>query len=232
MMKHVQWLSFGERVAGYDTPVLNEREVRAAAGILFVAMFLALMLVLFRQDFLLIKYVLVGFLTDFSVRVLINPRFSPTLIVGRLIVGRQPPEYTGAPQKRFAWSIGLVLSSVMFLLLVVGNSYSILTGITCLVCLSFLFFETAFGICIGCVVYRWFHKDARYCAGGLCEQTKKGTLQHTSLAQWLILFSFIGLFSITVLLFHDQFRVPPKKLWEDKRPEAKHPVAAERQPPI
>ena len=27
---------FGEAVAGYDVPVLNEREVRAAAGILFV----------------------------------------------------------------------------------------------------------------------------------------------------------------------------------------------------
>ena len=26
---------FGETVAGYDVPVLNEREVRAAAGILF-----------------------------------------------------------------------------------------------------------------------------------------------------------------------------------------------------
>jgi hypothetical protein len=28
--------SFGEKVHGYDIPVFNEREIRAAAGILFL----------------------------------------------------------------------------------------------------------------------------------------------------------------------------------------------------
>lgn len=31
---------FGERVEGYTIPVLNEREIRAAAGMLFLATFL------------------------------------------------------------------------------------------------------------------------------------------------------------------------------------------------
>ena len=32
-------IKFGETVKGYDIPVLNEREVRAAAGILFIFTF-------------------------------------------------------------------------------------------------------------------------------------------------------------------------------------------------
>jgi hypothetical protein len=42
------------------------------------------------------------FLTDFIIRVFVNPKFSPTLIIGRLIVSNQVPEYVGAPQKKFA----------------------------------------------------------------------------------------------------------------------------------
>ena len=38
MSKIVQ---FGENVEGYNIPVLNEREIRAAAGILFLFMFIS-----------------------------------------------------------------------------------------------------------------------------------------------------------------------------------------------
>src|SRR5436309_10461690 len=137
-------IKFGENVEGYDIPVLNEREIRASAGILFVSMFVSLMLILFKGNFLMIKYVIIVFLTDLMVRVFINPKYSPTLIIGRLIVARQTPEYVGAAQKKFAWKIGIVLAGLMFFLLVVINSYSIITGLTCLICLVFLFFETAF----------------------------------------------------------------------------------------
>lgn len=224
MIKRHRLLQFGEEVAGYDTPVLNEREIRAAAGILFLLMFLSLMLILFNRDFLLIKYVLVGFLTDFTVRVLINPKYAPTLVIRRLIVGRQRPEYVGAPPKRFAWSIGLVLSSLIFFLLILLNSYSLFTGITCLVCLTFLFFETAFGICVGCIVYHWFYKhSARYCAGEQCDPKRKQAVQIPSRGQLLSLSTFLLLVSLTILLFHDDFRKPPKKLWEASKSEMKHP---------
>src|SRR5260221_4840621 len=116
-------IQFGEDVAGYDIRVLNEREIRAAAGILFLATFLSLMLILFKGNFLPIKYVITVFLTDFIIRVFINPRFSPTLIIGRLIVGNQSPEYVGARQKKFAWTIGVALSATMFILIVIVNSY-------------------------------------------------------------------------------------------------------------
>ncbi len=40
-------IAFGEDVQGYSTPVLNEREIRASAGLFFLAMLIALMLILF-----------------------------------------------------------------------------------------------------------------------------------------------------------------------------------------
>src|SRR5450432_4753633 len=128
-------IQFGENIEGYDIPVLNEREIRASAGILFLATFISLMLILFSNNFLPIKYVITIFLTDFIIRVLINPKFSPTLIIGRLIVRNQVPEYVGAQQKHFAWVIGVALSGTMFILMVLMNSYSPITGIICLMCL-------------------------------------------------------------------------------------------------
>ena len=109
-------IKFGEDVEGYNIPVLNEREIRAAAGILFLATFTSLMFILFKENFVPIKYVITLFLTDFMIRVFINPRFSPTLIFARLIVRNQTPEYVGAAQKKFAWIIGVVLSATMFYL--------------------------------------------------------------------------------------------------------------------
>src|SRR5882724_7040188 len=112
-------IKFGEDVNGYDISVLNEREIRASAGILFLFIFISLMLILFKQDFLLVKYAITIFLTDFIIRVFINPKFSPSLIIGRLIVRNQVPEYVGARQKKFSWIIGLVLSATMFIFLVI-----------------------------------------------------------------------------------------------------------------
>ncbi len=146
-------IRFGETFEGYNIPVLNEREIRASAGILFLVMFISLMMILFKGNFLMIKYVIVLFLTDFLIRVFINPKYSPTLIVGRLIVSRQNPEYVGAAQKKFAWIIGIALAAIMFTFMVVVNAYSPITGIICLICLVFLFFESAFGICLGCLFY-------------------------------------------------------------------------------
>src|SRR5204863_3095826 len=108
-------IQFGENVEGCDIPVLNEREIRAAAGILFLATFISLMFILFKNNFLPIKFVITFFLADFLIRVFVNPKFAPTLIIGRLIVGNQVPEYVGAAQKKFAWVIGVILSATMFI---------------------------------------------------------------------------------------------------------------------
>jgi hypothetical protein len=207
-------IQFGETVEGYTVPVLNEREIRASAGLLFLIMFIALMMILFKEDFLLIKYVIVGFLTDFIIRVLINPRFSPTLILGRLIVSNQTPEYVGAAQKKFAWTIGLALSAIMFVLMVIVNSFSPITGIICLICLIFLFFESAFGICLGCKFYPLFFKEkVQLCPGETCEVRIEQEIQKTSWTQRLVLLGFAAYIVLAVFLLNDTFAERPYDLF-------------------
>jgi hypothetical protein len=207
-------IRFGEDVEGYSIPVLNEREIRAAAGLLFLAVLLSFIAVLYSKNFVPIKYVITLFLTDFSIRVFINPRFSPTLIIGRLIVRNQVPEYVGAPQKRYAWGIGVILSSLMFILLVVVNSISVITGITCLLCLIFLFFESVFGICLGCKVYRWIYKEkAQYCPGEVCDLKAKQEIQKTSWGQVLIVLLFIAYFILLRVFLDGSFHAKPFELF-------------------
>jgi hypothetical protein len=207
-------IQFGETVEGYDIPVLNEREIRAAAGILFVFIYTALMLILLKGDFLLAKYSITAFLTDFVIRVFINPRFSPSLIIGRLIVRNQVPEYVGAKQKKFAWIIGVVLSGLMFIFMVLINSYSPITGIICLFCLIFLFFESAFGICLACKVYRMFYGEkAQYCPGEVCDVKAKQDIQKTSKAQLLIVFAFIAYIILVADIFRSELSTKPHNLF-------------------
>lgn len=207
-------IQFGENVAGYNIPVLNEREIRASAGILFLATFISLMLILFKNNFLPIKYVITLFLVDFIIRVFVSPRFSPTLIIGRLIVRNQVPEYVAARPKRFAWIIGTTLSATMFIFMVVVNSYSPVTGIVCLVCLLFLFFESAFGICLACKFYSVFHKEkTQYCPGEICDSRSKQDIQKTSVVQLLIVVAFIAFIFLTARLFNDQFSKKPYDLF-------------------
>ena len=83
---------------------------------------------------------------------------------------KQQPEYTGAPQKRFAWAIGFVLALTMLVLVVINNVIGPINLIVCSICLILLFFETAFGICLGCKIYNFFNKEqAQLCPGGVCE---------------------------------------------------------------
>ena len=209
-----RFFQFGEEVEGYSIPVLNEREVRAAAGILFALMFLAILLAILRGNFLLLKYAATIFLTDILIRVFVNPRFSPSLILGRLMVRNQVAEYVGAPQKRFAWIIGTVLATVMFALSVVANTYGPITGIVCLICLVFLFFETAFGICLGCKVYPLFHKGpVQHCPGEVCTPAERREIQRVSRPQLLVVLGFAIMIVLGVRLLDDTYRQPPRPLF-------------------
>jgi Domain of unknown function (DUF4395) len=210
-------MKFGETVGGYSIPVLNEREIRAAAGILFLLMFVSVLLVFLQGSFFLLKYAVTIFLSDLLIRVFINPRYSPSLIIGRLIVRNQAPEYVGAKQKKFAWIIGVILASTIFLHLIIINAYSPITGIICLICLSFLFFESAFGICLGCKLYPVFSKKkVEYCPGEVCEIKDKKEIQKTSSLQILILIGFTIYLFFTIILFKNSFSKQPHFLFEDK----------------
>lgn len=205
---------FGEDVDGFNIRVLNEREIRAAAGILFLMMLISILTVIMKGDFTLLKYAVVIFLTDISVRVFINPKYAPTLILGRWIVRNQVPEYVGAPQKKFAWIIGFVLAVTMFGLLVLVNSYSPITGLTCFVCLIFLFFETSFGICLGCKFYPLFFKDkVQYCPGEVCEVKDRHEIQKTNWLHLMIVMIFILFIVVLSVLWGDFFSLKPFDLF-------------------
>ena len=203
-------INFGEEVPGYKIRVLNEREIRAAAGILFLFTFVSFMIIIFKGDFTMFKFVITGFLIDFMIRVFVNPKFSPTLILGRLIVRNQTPEYVGAAQKKFSWYIGVGLAAVMFVHMVVINAFSPITGIVCLICLVFLFFESAFGICLGCKFYNLFYKEkAQHCPGEVCDMKARQDIQKTSGVQFAVLVGFAVLIFITSFVMKDEFSKRP-----------------------
>jgi hypothetical protein len=186
--------SFGETIEEYDVPVLNEREVRASAGILFLFAFISFLNSWLVGDFSITKIFVIIFLVDFAIRILVNPKYSPSLIIGRLVVSRQKVEYVGAPQKRFAWSIGFILAVTMFYLLVIKDVIGPLNLFVCLTCLILLFFESAFGICLACIIYNLFHREkAKLCPGNICEINKKEEIQKISFGQVMITILFMFL---------------------------------------
>jgi len=184
--------SFGERVEGYPVRVLNERTVRAGAGIVFLFAIVSFMNAWLTGNFAPTRVFVVGFLVDFTIRIFVNPRYAPSLIIGRWFVRKQQPEFVGAPQKRFAWAIGFLLALTMLYLVVINNVVGPINLFVCATCLVLLFFESAFGICIGCMVYNMLSKDrAQFCPGGACEVESTST-GSGGLVQGLIVVAFAG----------------------------------------
>ncbi len=184
---------FGQALPEYDVPVLNERAVRASAGILFFFAFISFMNAWLMGNFQPTRVFVVVFLVDFTIRIFINPVYAPSLIIGQWVARKQQAEYVGAPQKRFAWAIGFVLALAMLYLMVLNNVIGPINMIVCSICLILLFFEAAFGICIGCKLYNLFNKKkAQLCPGGMCE-VPAGKRSTMSVAQIVVLLLFFGL---------------------------------------
>jgi len=198
-----KYVYFGEKVDGYDIPVLNEREARAGAGILLLPAIGSFVNSYLTHDFVFTKIFVTVFMVDFFIRIFINPTYAPSLILGRFFVQNQTPEYVGALQKRFAWSIGFILSVIMFFIIVV---FEIMTNVKiaiCLLCITLLFSETAFGICLGCILYFKLQKSKPlYCPGNVCEVKTKEKIQQISKLQIISLLLFV-----ITLFFYSQSMV-------------------------
>lgn len=184
--------AFGEIRPDYPVAVLNERAVRAGAGILFVAAFVGFMHAWLLGDFRPTRWFVMVFVTDMSLRML-NPRWAPSLILGQWVVHKQTPEWVGAAQKRFAWGLGLVLGLCMVWLMVVNRSMGPLNVLLCGSCLVLMGCESAFGICLGCKLYNLFNRaPAQLCPGGTCDlPAEKG--QAPTPRQW-------GMLAVVVVL--------------------------------
>jgi len=181
-----EFFAYGEKVPGYDVRVLNEREARAAAGILFIGAFIGLTNGVMLGTAVFSEYFVSFFTLDFLLRVL-NPRYSPSLLLGRVFVQNQTPEYVGAEQKRFAWAIGLFLALPMFYFLVINFQPNPIKVFVCLLCMALLFLESAFSVCLGCKIFNLVKKEkATNCPGGVCEMNIKDPIQRFTFIQKVI----------------------------------------------
>lgn len=188
---------FGEAVAGYDVAVLNEREVRGAAGIMFLFATMTFASAWFVGNFRPTKIFVIAFLLDFTIRLVINPRYAPSMIAARFAVRGQAPEWVGAPQKRFAWAIGWLLAIAMLWLIVINNVIGPINMLVCATCLTLMFFESAFGICIGCKLYNALPgRQAQHCAGGACEVFAPHPSQKVGAGGTAIVIAFLALIGL------------------------------------
>ncbi len=149
-------ISFGEYIEGKSFKVLDERRMRASAGVMLFLGIIASVNAFILQNYIVVTYISGFLMLNFMIGVFINPKFSPTVIIGYLVTYNQSPLPIGAIQKKFAWSLGLTLAATIFVL-----SFFLLKDINffqpvcflCLICLMLLFLETSFGICVGCKLY-------------------------------------------------------------------------------
>jgi len=209
-------LEFGQTRPEYTVPVLNERAVRAAAGILLMVAMVAFMNAWLLGNFQPTRVFVVAFLIDFTLRIFVNPRFAPSLVLGQWLVRKQQPEWVGAPQKRFAWAIGFALALTMFYLVVLNQVIGPINIVVCAACITLLFFESAFGICVGCHLYNLIRPgQAQLCPGGVCELAPDPAVQ-VGWRQGAVL----ALFAVVVAGVAQQVYQSPQQMQVSDAPQA------------
>jgi hypothetical protein len=141
-------LSFGEYIEGKPYKVLNERRMRASAGIMLLLGTIATINGFVLHNYKVIPYVMGGLVINFLIGLFINPKLSPTVLLAWLFVRKQTPIPIGAVQKKFAWSIGLILSCSIFVLSLFLQSDG-------------SYFETVCSLCFLCLLMLWIQRFER-----------------------------------------------------------------------
>ena len=176
-------LRSGERVAVLTAdgrqlraPVVNERSVRAAAGITMVIGAVAFSYAYFDQQYVPLQAAATLFFLEFLVRLTFGIGYSPVGLLARATTAGQPPEWASAKPKRFAWTLGLVMAGAMTAITNSGVRGYLPRSI-CLICLTLMWMESALGVCLGCKIHRLLVRhgrartdpDIEVCADGACE---------------------------------------------------------------
>lgn len=153
--------------------LINEREVRGAAGLLFVFGMYALLEAYFTGWGQSLRGFGMFFMMDMFIRVFISAKYSPSIALAGIFVLRMKPEMVGLAQKKYAWGLGFGMAFIScFGMGWLGLPFSIV-GWMCLACLVLLFLEAAFGICVGCWLYFLIKRQApENCPGGVCPTPK------------------------------------------------------------
>ncbi|MBT3292907.1 DUF4395 domain-containing protein [Candidatus Peregrinibacteria bacterium] len=166
------------KINGKPAPygVVNDRSIRATAGIMFVVGITAFFLTQLLNSRTPLYIVVPIFWLEFLLKTVMGPQWSLFGILGDWLVRKQEPEWVGAIQKRFAWGVGLLFSSTMILLALIMGVKGWIPLSICATCLSFMWLESAAGICVGCKMYGWMiskkiipaPKYRPVCPGGAC----------------------------------------------------------------
>lgn len=155
--------------------VFDENQVRAAAGLTLALGAVALAYAFLGKIYLPIQTVTTLFFAEFLIRVTWGITLSPLGVIAGWMTRRNAPHWVSAKPKRFAWSLGLVMSLAM---MVITNSgiRGPLPLTICLICLTLMWLEAVLGLCLGCEMHRllvrlgWMQPDRDFeiCANGAC----------------------------------------------------------------
>lgn len=171
----------GQWVGGIDVPVVNERAVRASAGLLFLSGFSAWLYGVITGDLQPMRVFGIVFAVEMYVRLFLGTRFTPTLVLGTLITRPQRPEWVEARSKQFAWWMGFGMAMAGCLALGWLGLPAIIAQTVCGICLALLYLEAAFGYCLGCELARRFSREKpTLCSGDTCTYVppKRGEHHH------------------------------------------------------
>jgi Domain of unknown function (DUF4395) len=177
------WNSFGQRFDNLTVwgrparfPVVNERAVRATAGIVMVLAAIAIAIAYFDKNYTPIRIIAVLVAADYALRQVagLTP-LSPIGTLGTFLVRNQTPEWVGATQKRFAWALAFGMALLIAILTNV-EVHGLGVQLIGLTLIGLLWLESVVGFCVGCFIYSRLIKadlihpeDAPACGGGSCE---------------------------------------------------------------
>lgn len=201
------FLNFGEEIEDYNYKVINEREARSSAGIMFLLGLLSLFSVYIYRTIFWAELFSITFIIEFFIRVVINPKYAPYMLIGGLVVSNQEPDWIEAKPKRFAWSLGLILGVIMTYFILFDIISPIRIGI-CWICLFLMYIESVFGICLGCLLYKRLNRKLYKCPGGVCTTKNK---KKNNTKNYLLILGFLLVFYLTYsVLKHYKVTEKPK----------------------
>ena len=175
-------LNFAQRDSGVTVngvelraAVVDENQVRAAAGLTMVLGAVAFSFAYFQKHYIPLQVVSTFFFVEFLARQTIGIRNSPVGVVAHLMTLRQAPDWVSAKPKRFAWTLGLGMAFSMMLITNSGIRGTLPRTI-CLICLTLMWMESVHGPGHRCKIHAqlvrrgWAGKDAEFevCANGEC----------------------------------------------------------------
>src|SRR5262245_11318631 len=129
----------------------------------------------FDKVFTPIQIVTAVLFVDFLIRVTAGLARSPYGVVAGWFTRRLPPQWVSVKPKRFAWTLGLMMSAAMAVITNL-HIHGYLPRTICLVCLALMWLESVLGICLGCQIYalslrrgwRSVDDDIEACSDGAC----------------------------------------------------------------